>query len=62
MPNAVITIRTLTGVALKSFNISTSGSGQVTVNAGTLAPGTYEYDLIANDQIIGSKKMVINGQ
>ncbi len=62
MPNAVITIRTMTGATLQSFNITTTGHGQITVNAGTLAPATYEYDMIVNGKLIDSKKMVIIGE
>jgi hypothetical protein len=62
MPNAMITVRTLSGLVLKTFNITAPGAGQVTVTAGILTPGTYEYDMISNNQIIDSKKMVIVGQ
>ena len=60
--NAVITVRALTGVTLQSFNLTGVGFNKITVAAGTLAPGTYEYDMIANGKLIDSKKMVIVGQ
>ena len=60
--SAIISIRSLKGVTLQVFNINASGSGQITVNAGTLTPGTYEYDMIANDKLVDSKKMMITGQ
>ena len=62
MPNAVITIRSLTGTALQTFNISAAGHGQITVSKGTLAPATYVYDMTVNGKIIDSKKMVIVGE
>ena len=61
-PNAVITIRSLTGTTLQSFNIAAAGHGQITVSQGTLAPATYEYDMIVNGKLIDSKKMVIIGE
>jgi len=61
MPNAVITIRSITGATLQTFNISSAGHGQINVDAGTLAPATYEYDMIVNGKLIDSKKMVIVG-
>ncbi len=60
--NAVITVRSLTGTALQTYNISTSGHGQITVSQGTLAPATYEYDLMVNGKIVDSKKMMIVGE
>ena len=62
IPNAVITIRSMTGTSLQTFNISSAGHGQITVSQGTLAPATYEYDMIVNGKLIDSKKMVIIGQ
>ena len=62
MPNAVITVRSMNGSTVQSFNISTPGHGQITVNGGTLAPGTYEYDMIVNGKLIDSKKMVLIGE
>ena len=62
MPNAIITIRSMSGTTLKSFNISTAGNGQINVSQGILAPATYEYDMIVNGKLIDSKKMVIIGQ
>ncbi len=62
MPNAVITIRSMTGTALQTYKISSSGHGQISVSQGTLAPATYEYDMIVNGKIIDSKKMIIVGE
>jgi hypothetical protein len=62
MSNAVITIRSTTGTTLQSYNITSSGHGQINVSQGTLAPATYEYDLMVNGKLIDSKKMVIIGQ
>jgi len=62
MPTAIISIHSLGGVTIQSFNVTTSGSGQISVSAGTLAPGTYEYDMTVNNKLIDSKKMVIVGE
>ena len=62
MQSAVITVRSLTGTALQTFNITSTGIGQVTISKGTLAPATYEYDMIVNGKLIDSKKMVIIGE
>ena len=61
-PNAVIAVRSLTGTTLQVFNITTPGAGQVTVTGGTIAPGTYEYDMTVNGKLIDSKKMMIVGE
>jgi len=62
MPNASITIHSIAGVAVQSFTITSPGTGHVSVSAGTLAPGTYQYDMTVNGKIIDSKKMVIIGE
>ena len=47
---------------LMVINLTNFGYGQITINAGTFAAGTYTYSLIVNNQQIDSKKMVIVGQ
>ncbi len=57
--NAQIIIRDLNGNSLKSFKLSESGKGQVTVNANELSQGTYTYTLVVNDNAIDTKLMVV---
>ena len=54
---AQIVITDLTGVQLKTINISQSGIGQVTINAFELASGTYMYSLVIDNAKVDTKKM-----
>ena len=56
--NATLQIFDLNGSMLKRVSLVT-GNGQVTINAGELAAGTYSYNLIVDDTVIDSKKMIL---
>lgn len=47
---------------LMRVNLVNLGFGQITINAGTFAAGTYTYTLIVNNQQIDTKKMILVGQ
>lgn len=62
LPTSVASARLLitgiNGQELRSFTLST-GDGQVTLNAGTLAAGTYSYSLVVDGRIADTKQLVI---
>ena len=57
--NASIVIRGLNGEELKTVTFSSTGKGQVTINANQLAQGTYTYKLIVNGKSVDTKLMVV---
>jgi hypothetical protein len=60
---AQIIISDMTGSKeLMRVNLVNLGFGQITINAGTFAAGTYTYTLIVNNQQIDTKKMILVGQ
>jgi len=59
---AAINIQSLDGKPLLHFDVAGAGNGQILVSGGSLAPGTYIYNLIVAGNQIDSKRMVIVGQ
>jgi Chaperone of endosialidase len=57
--NAMVKIYSLNGDAIKTINIAQTGKGSVEVNGGSLAAGTYTYQLILDGKTIDTKLMVI---
>jgi len=57
--DAFITVTDLTGKQIKSIVISTKGESFITIKANQLNAGFYVYALIADGQIIDTKRMVI---
>lgn len=49
---------TISGDVLQTVDLS-SGKGSVTVKASELAAGTYQYSLLVNGRVIGTKKMML---
>lgn len=49
---------TISGDVLQTVDLS-SGKGSVTVKASELAAGTYQYALLVNGRVIGTKKMML---
>ena len=47
------------GKLIKTYNINTSGDGNVEINAGELQPGMYMYSLISNSKEVDTKKMIL---
>ena len=47
------------GKLIKTYNINTTGDGNIEINAGELQPGMYMYSLIANGKEVDTKKMIL---
>jgi hypothetical protein len=56
---AQIAVYNSDGKQLKMYTISNSGNNTITISAGTLAAGTYNYALLIEGKVIDSKSMVI---
>jgi hypothetical protein len=54
-----IIIHSLNGEEIKSYNISSSGLGEIVINAAELNPGMYLYTLIVDNTIIDTKRMIL---
>lgn len=57
--SASIRVTGMDGRIVKNIPVTTKGSGQVTINAGQLATGTYQYELIVDGKTVGAKKMMV---
>lgn len=57
--SARIIIHNLNGVEIKSFTITESGEGNITINGAELNPGMYLYTLIVGNEIIDTKRMIL---
>lgn len=56
---ALLTITDMTGITRKVFSGLAKGNNRLTINAGELAPGIYNYTLSIDGKIAGSRKMII---
>ncbi len=56
---AQIIITDKNGETLKAINISGTGKGRINVDASVLASGAYNYSLLVDGKLIGSKQMVL---
>jgi len=56
--SASMNIFDMNGKLLKSIAISHTGKGQLNVSADQLPSGTYSYQLVVDNNIIGAKKMI----
>ena len=57
--NAKLVINNAVGAAIKSFTLTGAGNGTVTIAAGELSAGIYNYTLIIDGKKTDSKKMVL---
>ncbi len=57
--SAQMNIFDLNGKLLKSIPIKHTGKGQLNVTADQLPSGTYSYQLVVNNNIVGAKKMIL---
>lgn len=57
--DASIVVTNVEGKTMKRFNISGSGKGSISVDAGMLQAGNYQYALYVDGKFVASKKMVI---
>jgi hypothetical protein len=58
--SAKVVITDMSGKMIKSISLSSRGTGEVSLNGGTLAAGSYNYTLWVEGKQIDSKKMVIS--
>jgi hypothetical protein len=56
---AVINIYNMNGTQLKSIQLHQRGDGSVTINGGEFSAGIYLFALIADGQVIDTKRMVL---
>ena len=56
---AMIVVSDLSGKTIQQFNHLSSGNGTITIAAGALTSGTYQYSLILNGKVIDTKQMVL---
>lgn len=57
--SAQIVITDNNGKTIKAINISGTGKGSLNVDAATLASGAYNYSLIVDGKLIGTKQMIL---
>jgi hypothetical protein len=57
--HAQIAIADKNGKIVKQVNISGSGKGSVNIDVAALPSGTYNYSLLVDGQIVGSKQMML---
>lgn len=57
--NATLIVTDANGRNIKTITINNKGAGQITLQAGTLAAGTYQYTLLTDGKIADTKKMLI---
>ncbi len=57
--DAQIIVTDISGQTLKSIEVNTKSSGQVTITAGTLSAGNYIYSLVVDGKKVDSKQMMI---
>ena len=57
--SAKVVITDMSGKTIKTLSLNSRGNGEVTLNSGTLAAGSYNYTLWLDDKKVDSKKMVI---
>jgi hypothetical protein len=58
--NASVLIYDLTGKQITSFPLTEKGTGSLTITADELLPGIYIYNIVADNKIIGSKRMIVS--
>jgi hypothetical protein len=57
--SAQVLINNTKGQLLKSISLNSGGSGQITLQAGTLAAGSYTYTLFVDGKQVDTKRMLI---
>lgn len=57
--NATLYVYNMNGLQLAEYPISSFGEGSVVVSAGSLQAGIYLYSLIADGQVIDTKRMIL---
>src|SRR4051812_35425431 len=57
--NAKIVITNIKGQVIRSIDLNSRGVGQITLNASTLAAGSYNYSLWVGGKEVDTKRMVV---
>ncbi|MCX7985917.1 MAG: tail fiber domain-containing protein [Bacteroidales bacterium] len=57
--NAYIYLYDMSGMQVKSVPLTTLGKGSIIIYGSELKPGMYYYTLVANDQEVDTKKMIL---
>ncbi len=57
--SAKIVVTDKSGKVLKGINLSGNGKGSVKIDASTMSPGTYQYSLYVNGNLIDTKQMIL---
>ena len=57
--NATLYVYNMNGLQLAEYPISSFGEGSVVVSAGSLQAGMYLYSLVADGQVIDTKRMIL---
>jgi len=57
--NAQICIYDLNGSQLKSYPVNPASAGSLIIKGNEFKPGTYIYSLIADGQVVDTKRMVL---
>jgi len=56
---ATIYIYDMNGTQLKSIPLNQKGNGSITINGNELKAGMYMYSLIADGQVVDTKRMIL---
>jgi hypothetical protein len=56
---AQVLITDKNGRVFKQVNISGNGKGMINIDAASLTSGTYNYSLLVDGRVIGSKQMIL---
>ncbi|MBR1564197.1 MAG: tail fiber domain-containing protein [Paludibacteraceae bacterium] len=59
MQNAAIYIYDMNGTQIQKHSIAKAGEGSLTIQANELQAGMYLYSLIADGQVVGTKRMIL---
>lgn len=57
--NATLNIYDMNGIQIKSLAITSKGQGNITINGYELRPGMYLYTLLADNQEVATKRMIL---
>jgi trimeric autotransporter adhesin len=56
---AAISITTMEGIKVKTFELNSKNGEALNINGGELNAGTYIYTLVIDDVMVDSKKMIL---
>jgi trimeric autotransporter adhesin len=56
---ATLLVTAINGQEIKRIGLPQTGEGQIELHIGTLPPGTYNYSLMMDGQVVDTKRMII---